>query len=199
MLTPGTHHIPAGMVTAVVTQLEMTARPTLRDVTAPAGLELREIPNPDPDWYRDLFRRVGAEQWLWFSRLALSDTDLNAILHDPEVQVLAIEQEGVARGLLELDFRTNDQCELVFFGLESDLIGQGVGRWLMNMAITRAWAAPICRFHVHTCTLDSPQALPFYMRSGFRAIAQKLDVSPDPRLTGVLPESAGPRVPIIQP
>ena len=66
----------------------------------------------------------------------------------------------------------------------------------MNEAITRAFARPIKRFHVHTCTLDSPQALGFYRRSGFNAMRQQVEIDNDPRLDGILPETAGPNVPV---
>ena len=35
-----------------------------------AGWDLRHVEHPDPDWYRDLYKRVG-EPWLWFSRLVM--------------------------------------------------------------------------------------------------------------------------------
>ena len=57
--------MPQGHVATVVTYLEMRvpvdARPE-RD----AGLELRLVERPDVEWYRALFRKVGAEDWMWF-------------------------------------------------------------------------------------------------------------------------------------
>jgi GNAT superfamily N-acetyltransferase len=85
----------------------------------------------------------------------------------------------------------------MYFGLTPALIGTGAGRYLMNHAITTAWTRPIKRFHVHTCTIDSPQALSFYMRSGFVAYARQIEVADDPRLIGMLERDAGPGVPII--
>ncbi len=35
----------------------------------------------------------------------------------------------------------------------------------MNRALEIAWARPIRRFWVHTCTLDHPGALPLYVRT----------------------------------
>ena len=68
----------------------------------------------------------------------------------------------------------------------------------MDKAIQLAWAEPIDRFWVHTCTLDHPRALAFYMRSGFTAYRRELEVADDPRLTGVLPREAAPQIPIIE-
>lgn len=197
-LAPGFHDVPPGMVATVVTHLEMRAAAPQRPVPAPEGATLHRVTVPDPDWYRDLFTRVGGQDWLWFSRLNMSDATLTAILSDPGVEVWALNRDGRAEGLLELDFRDPGACELAFFGLTPALIGIGAGRFLMNAAIDRAWAQPITRFHVHTCTLDSPQALGFYRRSGFTPIRQQIEIAPDPRLGGKLPRDAGPHIPIFE-
>jgi hypothetical protein len=46
--------------------------------------------------------------------------------------------------------------------------------------------------------LDHPDALAFYIRSGFRPFRRQIEITDDPRLTGVLPETAAPHVPIIR-
>ena len=197
MLSDGFHDIPRGRVAAVVTHLEMRRPPALRTPCFPEGVILREVTAPDATWYRDLFTRVGGQDWLWFSRLGLAQDALQAILDDPGVRVFAVEKAGRAEGLLELDFREAGACELAYFGLTAALIGKGVGRALMDVAINTAWGEEIERFHVHTCTLDSPQALGFYLRSGFTPLRQQIEIAPDPRLIGALPRSAGPHVPIL--
>ena len=87
-------------------------------------------------------------------------------------------------GLLELDFRQDGACELTFFGVVPEAIGIGAGRFLMNRAIERAWgrAPRIGRFWVHTCTNDHPDALAFYIRSGFVPYARGVECYPDPRI-----------------
>ncbi len=197
-LADGLHDIPAGRLAAVVTHLEMREPAAPRAVPAPENATLRRVEHPDTGWYRDLFTRIGGLDWLWFSRLSLDDAALSAVLHDPAVEVYALDRDGQAIGLLELDFREADDCELAFFGLAPEAIGGGAGRFLMNRAIELAWARPISRFHVHTCTLDHPGALGFYIRSGFTPIRQQIEIAPDPRLTGVLPETAGPHVPLFR-
>jgi len=197
-LEDGFYDVPPGKLAAVVTHLEMRAKAPLRPVPEPQGLGLERKEAPGVDWYRALFRKVGAEDWLWFSRLVMDEAALRAILQDPLVEVYALREGGADKGLLELDFREEGECELAFFGLASDLIGRGVGRWLMNRAIDLAWRRGITCFHVHTCTLDSPQALPFYMRSGFVPVRRQVEIADDPRLTGLLPESAAPQVPLLR-
>lgn len=200
MLPDGYSDVPAGKLAAVVTFLEMSAPPERRADTGRPGIALERVGKPDGAWYRDLYRRIGG-QWLWASRLAMSEGELAAILHHADVEVYAVMKDGCAEGLLELDFREEGNCELAFFGLTETIIGNGTGRWLMNHAIARAWSRPqtfIRRFWLHTCTLDSPQALGFYIRSGFAPVRRQVEVFDDPRLTGTLPMTAAPHVPILQ-
>lgn len=196
MLSDGYSDVPAGKIAAVVTHLEMFARPTPKPVQPHMA---RLVPHavPDPSWYRDLFRRVGGLEWLWFSRLGMNDSALKAILNQPDVHVYSVQIDGHDEGLLELDFRESGACELAYFGLTSAQVGRGLGRWLMEQALDLAWAENITRFHVHTCTLDSPQALDFYVRSGFTPYRRQLEIADDPRLTGQLPRSAAPHIPIL--
>jgi N-acetylglutamate synthase-like GNAT family acetyltransferase len=127
----------------------------------------------------------------------MPDQELLAILSNPRVKVSVLHRDQKPIGLLELDFREEQQCELAFFGLVNEAIGQGAGRYLMDQAIARAWAKPIRRLWVHTCTFDHPSALGFYQRSGFRPYALAVEVMDDPRLTGDLPRTVTPGVPLI--
>ena len=196
ILPDGYSDVPAGKIAAVVTHLEMTARPAPRP--DPEGAwSLRRVEDPALDWFRDLYRRIG-EQWLWFSRIRMPDAELAAIIHAPQVEVYALVQEGRDEGLLELDFREGGQCELAFFGVTESLIGSGAGRWLMNRALQRAWSQPVTRVWVHTCTSDHPAALAFYQRSGFRPFRRQVEIADDPRLDGSAQRDAARHVPIIE-
>ncbi|GHD54513.1 N-acetyltransferase [Thalassobaculum fulvum] len=197
MIVPdGYSDVPAGRVATVVTSLQMTAHPGRRPEAGGGTWSLRAVERPDLDWYRDLYRRVG-EDWLWFSRLRMSDGELAGIVHDSRVAVYAFEAAGAAEGLLELDFRAAGECELAFFGLTAAVQGTGAGRWLMNRALDLVWQRPVERLWVHTCTLDHPGALAFYVRSGFVPFRRQIEVAEDPRLTGTVPRTAAPHVPII--
>lgn len=199
-LSDGYTDIPPGKIAAIATSLEMRAPPAwLGAPQAPEGIVLQRVREPGIEWYRDLFRTVG-ERWLWHSRLRLTDAGLGAILADPDVEVsVLVDTSGgapVQIGILELDFRTPGTCEIAFFGLVPEAIGRGLGRYLMSCALAGAWARPVESVWLHTCTLDHSGALAFYLRSGFRAVRQQLEMADDPRLTGHLPMSAGPQVPI---
>ena len=195
-LHDGYTDVPRGKIAAVVTCLEMVARPTPGAEPAEIPWRLRHVADPHPDWFRSLYRRVGAD-WLWFSRLQLADDALCGIIRDPAVALYALEYRASDEGLLELDFRQAPECELSFFGVSAPLFGTGAGRWLMNRALELAWARPIRRLWVHTCTLDHPRALAFYLRAGFRPFRRQIEIADDPRITGVLPRGAAPAVPIV--
>ncbi|MGY4600902.1 GNAT superfamily N-acetyltransferase [Bradyrhizobium sp. GM22.5] len=196
ILPDGYSDIPASKIAAVVTHLEMTARPPLRD--NPLGAwTLRKVDTPALHCYRDLHRRVG-EEWLWFSRARMNDGELAAIIHAPGVEVYALVVDGHDEGLLELDFREAGQCELVYFGVTAKLIGSGAARFMMNRALELAWSRDLSRVWVHTCTFDHPSAVAFYQRSGFRPFRRQIEIADDPRLDGTAPRSAAKHVPIIE-
>ena len=194
MLSAGFHDVPKGHVTTVVTYLEMTS-PSQHAARDNPDLNLVLHVDMDPDLYRSLFRKIG-QDYLWFSRLSSTDEGLMSLFRDPNYHLYTLQRDGQDLGLMELDFRQTGECELAFFGLDDALIGTGAGRFLMTHAITNAFARPITRLHVHTCTLDSPQALGFYIRSGFTPYKQQIEIATDPRLTGQLPKTAAPQIPM---
>jgi len=194
----GFYDVPAGKIAAVVTSLEMRAPPAGSPPPAPPGVSLAHLRDPDPDRYLALFHAIGTP-WLWFSRLKLPRDALVAILRDPAVEVWTVRRGDREIGLVELDFRPLPDVELAFFGLVPEWTGRGLGRWMMGHAIGRAFAGGAKRFWVHTCTLDHPGALAFYMRAGFVPFARCVEIADDPRLTGLLPRDAAPHVPLIGP
>nr|WP_274615838.1 GNAT family N-acetyltransferase [Sphingomonas sp. ACRSK] len=176
----------------------MRARPPLRPLPD-APLRLVHWREPDLAKYRALFRRVG-EPWLWFSRLVMDDDRLRAIVHDPSISVYAaVDPRGIEVGMLELDHRRAGECELSYFALVPELVGRGLGGWLMAQALTLAWRKDVERLWVHTCTLDHPRALGFYRKSGFVPFKRTVETFADPRASGILsPDAAShyPRLPL---
>lgn len=197
-LPEGYSAVPPGFVANVTTFLEMTAPPAHRppQIYAPE-LALKPWRDPDLAAYRALFKTIG-EDWLWYSRLMMADEKLSGILKHPDVALFRLFRGEAVAGLLEIDFRTAGECELTFFGLVPAEIGKGAGRFLMTEAIRLAWAKPIKRFWVHTCSFDHPAALSFYRRSGFTPYQVAIEIHKDPRLTGHMPREAAPQIPIIE-
>ncbi len=198
MLEDGFHDVPAGKIADITTSLEMFEAPELRPEVAEPDWTLNRLPAPTTDDYLALYSAVGRD-WLWFTRLVMPEAELRATIGDPRVEVYRLEAPGGEVGILELDFREAETCELAYFGVSRGLIGGGAARWMMNRAITRAWSQPIRRFWVHTCTLDAPGAPAFYMRSGFRPFRRQVEIADDPRLAGLAPLESAPHVPVIAP
>lgn len=196
ILPDGRSDIPAGKVAAVITHLQMTARPAPRPVP-PGPWVLRKVAMPSVDSYRELYRRVGQE-WLWIARIRMADAELSARIQSPDVEIYALVNEGRDEGLLELDFRDPGACEIVFFGVTSKLVGTGAGRWLMSRTLELAWSRPLERLWLNTCTFDHPSALAFYQRSGFHAFRRQIVILDDPRLDGTVPRHVATHVPVIE-
>lgn len=195
LLEAGLTPIAAGMLPAVVTYLEMFSPAPARPEFNCDGLSVvRQVLTPAE--YRNTFSKVG-QDWLWVSRMRMTDAALTGIIADDAVEIFSVRRNDKPIGLLELDFRDHPTCELAFFGLIPDEVGTGVGRWLMNRAVEHAWSRKpkINRLFVHTCTLDHPAAVSFYMRSGFAPYKRAIEIVPDPRLDGTLPPDAAPHIP----
>ncbi|KAI9012181.1 acyl-CoA N-acyltransferase [Hyaloraphidium curvatum] len=198
-LESGYYGVPKDHLVTIVTYLEMLERPEggappLREDLAIGLEEMMPL-----DRYRRLFRRVG-EPWLWSSRLRMSDAELAAEIHDAKVEVWTAVHPGETEpaGIFELDFRKPGECEIQFFALVPGFTGRGVGSWLMGNALHRAWGRDgVARVHLHTCHLDSPPAMAFYLKMGFKAFARSVEVKPDPRAEGILSKDVRPVFPIL--
>jgi GNAT superfamily N-acetyltransferase len=190
------YELPPGKLANIATFLEMTALPERALAAFPPDLTLQPADPKELESHRTLFRAVGSDL-MWFSRLIMPDAELAEILTNPEIESYALMRRRQVLGMLELDFTDMPNCELAFYGLVPSAIGKGLGRALMDEAIRRAWAKPITRLWVHTCTFDAPQALPFYIRSGFTPYARKVEFHDDPRLLGKMPRTASPHIPLL--
>lgn len=188
--------VKPGELATIVTRLEMTERPRPSPLPA-TPFRLVRWPDPAPDRYRALFRRVGAP-WLWYSRLVIDDSALSLLIGDPLIEVYAaIDRAGIEVGMVELDFRAPGDAQIAYFALIPELAGQKIGRWLMAETLARAWRSGIDRVWLNTCSLDHPSAMNFYLACGFKAVARVIETFPDPRAIGILPSDAAPQIPLL--
>ena len=154
------------LVDVTVYYLEMMT-PNQRSVPAPRdGLAVLHVHSPSVPCYRFLYNAVGKD-YRWLSRRKLSDEELAAVIQDPRIELHVLHVEGAPAGYAELDRHPPEEIELVQFGLMSDFIGQGLGKWFLQWTIDRVWSYQPKRFWLHTCTLDHPAALPTYKKAGF--------------------------------
>jgi GNAT superfamily N-acetyltransferase len=152
--------------------LEMTSPEQLRPARAVDGFEVRQLPEPDTALSRRLYDRVGGP-WQWTDRLGWDDARWRAHLGHPGVDTWVGYLDGEAVGYAEL-VRRGDDVEIASFGLVPGLAGRGLGGALLATVTQGAWDAGAERVWLHTCSLDSPAALPSYERRGFRRYDERV-------------------------
>jgi GNAT superfamily N-acetyltransferase len=127
----------------------------------------------------------------------MADAELRGLLGDPAIDIFALSHDGEDHGLLEFDRRSMPDIEIAFFGVTQEMIGKGAGRALLAHALPLAWEHKPQRVWLHSCTSDHPSALGFYRKFGFVPYKRALEIADDPRVTGDLPRTAAPHVPIL--
>ena len=170
-------------IAITITYLEMLRRPSGQRPHAPLGFEgaalmLIRAAKPPVHFYRYLYDAVGRD-YNWVDRKRSSDEALVLDIHDERVEIYVLYVQGVPAGYFELDFRTNSECDLAYFGLVKDFVGRRLGPFLLGTAVDTAWNHKIERLTVNTNTLDHTKALPLYQRMGFSPYAQmKSEIQP---------------------
>ena len=179
------HPVP-GKLKSRITYMEMTQPPASPPPPAAVKLTPLRAERPSLAFYRFLYETVG-EPWLWWERRCLADEDLAAIVHDPMVEVYVLYMGGVPAGFSELDRRQEPDIELAYFGLVTEFIGRGLGRFFLRWTVDQAWTRNPRRLWVHTCDLDHPRSIVVYQKAGFVPYQQTTQIIDDPRLTGNFP------------
>lgn len=189
--------VPAGHIASVVTYLKRTTGPQL---TALTSLESRYTLTWAQGFtaaeYKQLFRQVGGP-WLWFSRIALDDAALQAILDEPTRHIAVVYDRSTVAGYVEMDAADPQNAYVSFIGVAPGYEGRGLGQHLMEQGIARVWGDESKSVLTHTCTLDHPRALSFYLKSGFVATRRAIEVAPDPRIKGLLAPDIRPEYPLL--
>jgi GNAT superfamily N-acetyltransferase len=117
--------------------------------------------------FRMLYECVGSEHG-WHDRDPWPDSDIEARYAGDRVSIWELEIARELAGFYELERHPDGSIEIVLFGLFPSFAGRGAGKWLLVNAVDRAWQLGASRVWLHTCTLDSPRALPNYLARGFR-------------------------------
>ena len=197
MLANGYYKLPPGRLANACTYLEML-RPASPPVCgpAPADMRLERLAGGDAARFAGLYRAIG-EAWLWAVHLTKTPEQIARLLNSTSGQTLIAAGPQGDIGLLQLEWDGDGSAEITYFGVVASAIGKGVGRWLMEEAIARAFARPIRRLWLHTCNFDHPKALSFYQAAGFKIYATGFEIMDDPRARGLLPRTAAPHVPMV--
>ena len=151
---------------AVRTHLAMRDIGALRPARKPALDAVVAQERMSPSEYRALYSAVGHE-WHWHDRLVVPDGELAAYFASPDVQLWVLRVASDVAGYFELKRHDDERVEIVYFGLMPAYFGKGLGGWMLTRAIEQAFAMGASLVTLHTCTLDSPRALPNYLARGF--------------------------------
>jgi GNAT superfamily N-acetyltransferase len=163
---------PKRRVPMTVTFFEMLAKPSALPPPAPKGRHaILKAEMPTTHFYRYLYDTIG-EPYFWVERRLWSHEKLKAHLADPKIVLYTLYLAGVPGGMVELDFREKGLCQIGYFGLMPEFTGRRIGPWFLHQVVELAWAEPVTRVILNTCTLDHKKALVTYQRAGFVAYAR---------------------------
>jgi GNAT superfamily N-acetyltransferase len=155
--------------TVTRTYLELVDRHGLvrESIAPPAGAVVTRRNPVEAHRFRELYAAVGAAHH-WHDRDAWTDAEIEQRFAGERVTLWELAVSGALAGFYELERHDDGAVEIVLFGLLPEFSGRGLGKWLLVDAVERAWSLGATRVWLHTCTLDSPAALPNYMARGFR-------------------------------
>jgi GNAT superfamily N-acetyltransferase len=158
-------------LTVHVTKLEMTAPPR-GSLPVPVNVQtaIMRAPEIPLHFYRYLYRRIG-KRWQWYERLRLSNGELAAIIHAPQVSICVLYVNGAPAGFFELATQADDVVELSYFGLFEEAMGHGIGKWFLLQALYAAWQDNPSKVTVTTNNLDHPRAIQLYQMMGFSPVS----------------------------
>jgi len=149
-----------------VTYLHMTDRDALTDETLEKPYMLTRAKRTSAPFSRFLYASVGA-QWTWYMRRQWTEKQWVRHVQRAQLETWVAYVDGTPCGYFELEHHRDRSVEIALFGLLPDFIGNGLGKGLLQDALTRAWKSAE-RVWLHTCSLDHPQALPNYLARGMR-------------------------------
>lgn len=173
-LPPGFKLIPVR-----TTYLEMWSRPETEPIAAPPGCAVERWAKPEVHEYRTLFAAVGGE-WGWSGRLIMTEEELQAVTRARTTEIFRLRCDGKVAGFAELDRRRPGDTEIAYFGLLPGFIGRGLGKFLLDWTIRRAWAGETTRVWLHTCQHDHTGALAVYRKAGFNVYDEQVEMQPYP-------------------
>jgi len=164
------------MTDVTITYLEMQERPHYPRPHQPLGHQaaLLHAEKP-PVWYfLALYDAVG-HQYDWTDKHDETEEALRAFVQHPDMALYTLIGNGWPAGFFMLDHREPGICDLAYFGLVPEMVGQGLGKFLLQEAVHTGWEGEGTeKLTVNTCTLDHPRALALYQSAGFEPVRQDL-------------------------
>lgn len=139
-------------------------------VEQPHGARVERCFPVSPKLFRELYAQVGSA-YRWHDRDEWTDAKVAERFSIEAVTLYQLTIDGARAGFYELERHDDGSVEIVLFGLLAEFAGRGLGKWMLVDAVERAWSLGAGRVWLHTCTLDSPAAMPNYLARGFQPYA----------------------------
>lgn len=163
------------VVEVTVWQLELRRRPTADSgrPAAPDGVRLRRVSDSDrAALVGEMYRSVGAA-WQWCDRVHWTVAEWQDFVDEHQAEVWVVEAGEELIGFFALGIAAENGVDLLYFGLVPEWIGRGIGGWLLDRALDRAWSHGPDRIRLETCSLDAAAALPNYLKRGFEIFREE--------------------------
>lgn len=179
--TPVVHDLTEldGMAIAPMVTVEATF--TALDMNHPWGkpapqppmgnLALLKASHIPADFYRYLHHIIG-RPWHWTDRLVLDDKSLKELLAEPMRDIYILYSGGVPVGFFEINAKHPNEVRIPYVGVRPDMIGRGLGRFMIESAVAYAWRHAPQHVTLYTTSLDHPRALQLLQKVGFSVISQ---------------------------
>ena len=152
------------------------------EICDPADLRPRRVDDTDvrvvqacaasPEFSRYLYTAVGADLY-WTEREHWSYGRWLNFLEKAGVETWVLWERGTPAGYAELVRQEDGSAKITYFGLLPQFVGRGYGGHLLTCAIERGFELGNGRVWVHTCSLDTPPALPNYQARGMRIFRER--------------------------
>ncbi len=180
---------PVIRVGVVVTFLRMDQAPAEPAPALPPDAEVRLVRDCPVEQYRTLYNTVGNDH-VWWLRRAMSDQQLWTVLRDPRIGIHVLYVDDAPAGFYELDATSWPMVNLSYFGLMPHAVGRRLGYAFLRHAVDGVWRRGARAMTVNTCTADHPNAMPTYLRAGFRVLREVGEVWNVPTRLGLaIPDS----------
>lgn len=151
--------------------MEMHENPASPALLENSQLELLHKPISVAE-YREYYHRVG-EKYFWLDRLVMPDEELFQKINNENIDIYIFKMNNEAAGFIEY-ILDKDYTEVLYFGLFPEFIGKGYGKYFLEIAIEKAWSYDPTWIQLNTCTLDHPNALPNYLKAGFKIVKTEI-------------------------
>lgn len=167
------------MIGEITYYLEMTSPDALQIKPQPDNFEVKEVLTKEHEFNRKLYQLVG-HQWQWSDRLFWSDDAWQEYVESDKLRTWAAYFKGQIAGYYELQKQKQGNVEIIYFGLTTDLIGKGLGGYMLSHATQSAWQRrDTKRVWLHTCNFDHENALNNYLARGFSLYKTEKNESAD--------------------